>query len=118
MKQSCMKQILASVLVVGGLNSASALPNFDPFADASTNNGTSYAIGNGLAPNTSTNSDGSTNSWALVNTNVVQPTIVAGSLSYPGLPASTGNSVSNFPPLSGSGASARLGLNVSASPSL
>ena len=113
-----MKPILAALLLVAALNSASALPNFDPFADATANNGTSYAVGAGLAPNTCTNSDGSTNSWALVNTNVVQPMVVAGNLSYPDLPASTGNSVSNTPPSSGTGASARLGLNVSAGPSI
>src|SRR5438552_12578302 len=109
MKQSCLKQILASVLVVVGINSAYALPNFDPFADASANNGTSYTVGQPLAGNSSTNSDGTTNAWALVNSNVPnpQPTVVAGNLSYPGLPASTGNSVSNTPPASGTAGSAR-----------
>src|SRR5436309_2342051 len=118
MKKNSRKQILAAVLFVLALNSASALPNIDPFADASANGGTAYTVGLGLAPNISTNNDGSTNNWALVATNAVQPTIVTGNLTYPGLPASTGNSVSNFPPSSGSGASARLGLNVSAGPTI
>ena len=117
-----MKQTLVAVPFVAALNSASALPSFDPFADASANNGTSYTVGAALAPNTSTNSDGSTNTWALVNSNVVgtnpQPMIVAGNLSYSDLPASAGSSVSITPPLAGTGGSARLGLNVSAGPSI
>ena len=108
-----MKPLPAAVLLLLALHSALALPSFDPFADASANNGTAYTVGGPLAPNSSTNSNGSTNLWALVNSGTPnpQPTIVAGNLSYPGLPASTGNSVSNAPPASGSGGSARVGLN-------
>jgi hypothetical protein len=117
-----MKQTLAAVLFVAALNSTSALPSFDPFADATANGGTSYAVGAGLAPNTSANSDGSVNSWVLVNSNVIttnpQPMVVAGNLTYPDLPVSTGNSVSIAPPLAGTGASARFGLNLTASPSI
>jgi len=115
-----MKQILAALLFLAALNSASALPNFDPFADATANNGTSYAVGAGLAPNSSTNNNGTTNSWQLVgsvNPGNPQPVIVAGNLDYPDLPTSTGNSVSNAPSPPGTlGQTARLGLNVSATP--
>ena len=66
-----------------------------------------------LACNTSTNSDGSINSWAMVNSNNSppnpQPMVVAGNLSYPDLPASTGNSVSNTPPPSGTGGTRSFG---------
>jgi hypothetical protein len=118
-----MKKRLAAVLVVAALNAAPALPNFDPFADATgTPGGTSYAVGAPLAPNTSTNLGGGANIWVGVNTNVVstnpQPVIVSGNLSYPGLPSSTGNSVSNTPPASGTGGSARVGLNLTAAPTL
>lgn len=110
-----MKRNLLALLLFVAMNSALALPNFDPVADATPDGGTSYSIGSGLAPNTSTNSGGGLNTWGLVNSNVIstnpQPMIVAGNLSYPDLPvSSTGNSISNAPPLVGTGASARLDL--------
>ena len=73
-----------------------ALPNFDPFADATASGGTSYSAGStltnqfnpalftpwymrgGIAPGTT-------------------PLIASGSLAYAGLPASTGNSASFSP---------------------
>jgi hypothetical protein len=58
-----MKRILVAFLFVVALNSAPALLSFDPFADATANGGTSYAVDAPLAPNTCTNRDGTTNSW-------------------------------------------------------
>jgi hypothetical protein len=123
MNHTSMKLTLASVLSVAALNCAFAIPNFDPFANATGSpGGTSYTVGAPLAPNTSTNSGGGANTWALVNSNVIatnpQPLVVAGNLSYTGLPASTGNSVSNAPAPAGTGASARLGLSLATAPSL
>lgn len=115
-----MKNLLSGLLLFTTLNYASALPNFDPFADATANGGTSYAVDTGLAPNTS--NDGGTNTWRLVGSNNPgnpQPTIVAGNLSYLDLPASTGNSVSNAPsPGPTAGQTARLDLNLTAAPSI
>ncbi len=117
MRASCLKSILAACLSLAVLHSASALPSFDPFADATANGGTSYAVDLPLAGNTSTNSDGSINSWAKVNSNNSppnpEPMVVAGNLSYVDLPASAGNSISNAPPPSGTGGTARLDLNQS-----
>lgn len=62
-----MKTLLSGFLLLAALNYASALPNFDPFTDATANGGTSYAVDTGLAPNTS--NDGGTNIWQLVGSN-------------------------------------------------
>jgi hypothetical protein len=113
-----MKQTLAAVVFVAALNSASALPNFDPFADATANGGTSYAVGNGLAPNTNNAGSG----WNLVGSSFIstnpQPVIASGNLSYPDFPASTGNSVFVQPPALGQGATGRMPLNVGSAPSI
>jgi hypothetical protein len=117
-----MKRTLAALLFVSALNSAFALPSFDPFANATGSGGTAYTVGSPLAPNTSTNIEGGLNNWVLTGSTFTstnpQPVIVAGNLSYSGLPASTGNSVSNTPPASGSGGGARFGLNLAAPPSI
>jgi hypothetical protein len=111
-----MKRALVVPVLLLTFNFAVALPAFDPFDSAISTGGNFYAIGLGLAPNISTNSDGTVNNWALVNTNVVQPLITEGNLAYAGLPASTGNSVAGSPPASGTAASARLNLNVPTGP--
>src|SRR5258706_2410792 len=74
---------------------------FDPFADATANGGTSYSVGSFLFGQI--NSLGTT--WfALTNTPAPPatgfPLIIAGNLSYPGLPASSGNCV-QIPPTTG-----------------
>ena len=97
-------------------NSLLALPNFDPFADATANGGTSYAVDSPLAPQ----NDNAGNNWVLVgsvNPANPQPMIVAGNLSYADLPPSKGNSVS-FAPSPPSGQTARLGLNLTNTPSI
>jgi hypothetical protein len=86
---------------------ASALPSFEPFADATANGGTSYAVGSTL-----TNQFNPTlfSPWYSRGANFpgATPLMVADNLSYPGLPASTGNSVSFVPALA---TSACLDLN-------
>jgi hypothetical protein len=71
---------------------ASALPIFDPFADATANGGTDYAINSPLAGQTVAPG----NIWNGIGGNFpgAEPTIVAGNLTFPGLAPSAGNSVS------------------------
>jgi hypothetical protein len=113
-----MKKLLSASLLIISISGLTALPNYDPFADATAGGGTAYTVGNPL----SGNNQNVTNDWQLVNSNVVgtnpQPMIVTGNLVYPDLaPNSTGNSVSLSPPAAGSGGSARLNLRTTA-PSL
>jgi PEP-CTERM motif len=99
-----MKTSLA--LIAAGMFTASlyALPDYDPFADATGSGGTSYAVGANLVGQV--NAQGRT--WYQAGpANAIQPHIVAGNLSYTGLPASQGNSVS----FGLSGESARLNLS-------
>ena len=77
------------------LERAPAAVCFDPFADATAGGGTSYAVGGFLFQQV--NSLGTT--WyALTNTPAPPatgfPVVAAGNLSYPGLPAPTGNCIS------------------------
>jgi len=89
-----------------------ALPSFDPFADATASGGTSYSVGSDLTNQFNRALFGP---WYARGTNFpsggpwTQPVIVAGNLSYPNLPASTGNSVSFAPAAS---MSACLDLNL------
>ncbi len=75
---------------------ASAVPIFDPFADATASGGTSYAVDSTL---TNQFSPALFTPWFGRGGNApgTTPLIASGSLSYPGLPASTGNSASFFP---------------------
>lgn len=84
--------ILFSLYVIGG--SASALPSFDPFADATDNGGTSYGVGDNLIGQNNSTLFSPWYSRGSVSGSSVQPTIVAGSLTHPDMPPSTGNSVS------------------------
>src|SRR5262245_32454528 len=87
---------------------ALGLPSFDPFADASgTPGGTSYTVGSPLAQQTNALLGG----WGSLGSNFfgAEPMIVPGNLDYPGLPASTGNSVSFVP---AAAMSARLDLKT------
>ncbi len=72
--------------------SACALPDYDPFADATASGGTAYNVGDSLIGQT--NAQGLT--WFQAGPTGTQshPTISAGSLSISGLAPSTGNSVS------------------------
>src|SRR6266576_6229179 len=85
----------------------SALPSFDPFADATAKGGTSYTVGGTLTNqfNPALFAPWYSRGGSFGSTT---PLIVSGSLSYPGLPASTGNSASFVPALS---TSACLDLN-------
>ena len=91
------------------IDRASAAGCFEPFADATASGGTGYAPGSFLCDQ----ANASGNVWfALTNTPAPPatgfPTIVAGSLFYPGLPPSAGNSV--FIP-SDAGVMGRMTLN-------
>ena len=106
-----MKRILSALLFFAALNSSFAIPTYDPFADAAGGGGTAYTVGLGLAPN----NQFVTNDWQLVNSgsaNLQEPTIVATNLTYSGLPVSTGNAVSNSPPPTATGRSARLNMRA------
>lgn len=88
----------------------SLLPFHEPFTDESGEGGTAYTVGDGLAGQTNRFGEG----WALVGSNNsegAQPVIAAGNLSYPGLPASIGNSVSVVPSV---GMTARLAISATA----
>lgn len=82
-----------------------ALPDYDPFADATANNGTSYTVGANLIGQT--NAQGL--AWFATGTAAGTPVIAAGNLSIDGLMPASGNMVSYGPPPV-SGTSARLGL--------
>src|ERR1035437_1235814 len=99
-----MKTSLA--LIAAGMFTASvyALPDYDPFADATGSGGTAYIVGDPLIGQ----QDALGQIWVQAGpVNATQPKIVAGNLTYSGLPASQGNSVS----FGGTGESARLPLS-------
>src|SRR5438105_2741864 len=85
-----------------------AVPTFDPFADATANGGTTYAAGTALT-NNALNATSPWNTIGAVNgPTSVEPTVLAGSLTYAGLPPSTGNSAGFY---SAVAKGARLNLN-------
>jgi hypothetical protein len=87
-----MKNIL---IVLGLLVSLHvlAVPIFDPFADATTSGGSSYAVGSNLVGQTNSTLFSAWYSRGSITGSSVQPTNVAGSLAYAGLPSSAGNSI-------------------------
>ena len=90
-----MKPLLLAGTLPLLLLCASGQVCFDPFADAAADGGTSYTVGSSLCEQV--NSLGAT--WyAITNTPASVaagfPVIAAGSLSYPGLPPSTGKCIS------------------------
>src|SRR2546421_571785 len=95
------KYIFVSCLVLVVCRAPAVLPFYEPFADRTASGGTAYTVGTVLA----TNNDGAGNIWNSLGSNFpgLQPTNVAGNLSYTNLPPSTGNSVS-FGPASSMGA--------------
>jgi hypothetical protein len=103
-----MKKIVILLLSGCILQPASALPSFDPFADATLVGGSGYEVGGAL-----TNQFNPTlfSAWYSRGANFpgIQPTIVAGNLQYPGMTPSSGNSVSFGP---ASAMSACLNLNI------
>jgi hypothetical protein len=107
-----MKYLLPLSLCV--LNSALALPSYEPFADSTAAGGTSYSMGGNLVGQ---NNPTLFSAWYTRGTNAgtVQPVISAGNLSYPDLPVSTGNSVSFVP---ANAASACIDLNLTATHTL
>ncbi len=103
-----MKRLLLFIAFFALLHRASALPTYDPFADAtSVTGGTSYTVGSPLAGQT----NALLNGWGSLGSNFFQPEpfISAENLTYPGLPASLGGSVSFFP---ATNMSARLDLRT------
>lgn len=95
--------VLSAVCLAG--TSAFALPDYDPFANATGSGGTSYAIGSNLIGQT--NAAGQYWSQAGPGGTNTQPTIVAGDLSVPGLASAGGGAGVGF---GGSGTSARFNL--------
>src|SRR5207248_5460089 len=89
-----MKKLLIVFSLYLICDRSTAAPSFDPFADATAAGGTSYSIGAAL-----TNQFNPTlfSAWYSRGANSLgtsEPTIVAGNLTYPNMPPSTGNSVS------------------------
>src|ERR1700749_2737921 len=84
--------IIALGLIATSLQAQPSLghADFDPFADASTSGGTTYAVGATLIGQT--NAQGLAWVAAGPGTNLNQPTIASGNLTIAGLPAPTGNS--------------------------
>ena len=83
-----------------------ALPYTDSFANVTASGGTAYAVGQTLVGQTNAG-----NGWVSIGSNNLtnlEPTIVTGNLTYPGLPSS-GNSVAFY---GAAGKSARLNLNT------
>lgn len=90
-----MERLLLVLALSFGAHHTTASLSFDPFADATADGGTSYAVGGFLFKQS--NSFGTT--WyALTNTPAPPatgfPVVASDSLSYPGLPASAGNCIS------------------------
>src|SRR5438067_9948702 len=94
-----MKTLLAGLAAVLAPLSLFALPNYDPFANATGSGGTAYGIGTWLSQNDSAvvgigQKDATAGQWyhagAVANNS---PTIVSGNVTYPGLAGSSGNSV-------------------------
>ena len=101
--------LLLTALSVVGMP-ALALPDYEPFADATGSGGTSYAVGSFLAGQI--NAAGQ--SWWELGPNyglgmTPQPTIAAGDLIVPGLYSAGGGRSAAF---GGNGDSARLNLSV------
>lgn len=88
-----MKKLITSLSLILALGNASALPSFDPFADATANGGTSYDIDSNLIGQNNSTFFSAWYSRGAVTGSDVQPKIVEGNLTYPGLQPSTGNSV-------------------------
>lgn len=94
------------VSLLFGMGRSSALPVYEPFADMTAFGGTSYTVTSNLWAQTNY----PTGRWQGLGTSGfsgVMPVITTGNLTYPGLLASTGNSVSVQP---SSGGGARLNL--------
>jgi len=82
---------LFSLALVGSLPiSVFALPDYEPFTDATPTGGTSYTTGANLVGQ----NDGAGHSWFQAGSALPTFTVASGSLSYSGLAASLGNSVS------------------------
>ncbi len=104
-----------ALCVLFGFQRAQALPVYEPFADVTAFGGTSYTVTSNLWAQTNY----PTGRWQGLGTSGfsgVTPVIAAGNLTYPGLLASTGNSVS-FQPSSGGGARLNLTNNMGGNPS-
>ncbi len=103
-----MKTSLALIAAAMFTVSVYALPDYDPFADATGSGGTSYSIGANLVGQT----DATGHSWFGAGPTTgtpVTPTIVGGSIAIPGLSLGQGNSIRMVP---GAGPSARLSLGA------
>ena len=100
-------KLSAFLVVCCSATTAFALPDYEPFADATASAGTAYLVNDPLIGQ----KDAQGQSWAQAGPNQPspQPTISAGNLSVSGLADPQGNSVS----FGGNGTSARFGLGSS-----
>lgn len=105
-----MKRLIAVSSVCLAAISASALPDYDVFADATGSGGTAYTAGQNLIGQ----NNGAGRSWVDAQTGVStgHPLIASGSLSVSGLLPSSGNMVQ----LGGTGKAARFGFTSVGSP--
>ncbi|MDB6123611.1 MAG: hypothetical protein JWQ71_2604 [Pedosphaera sp.] len=100
-----MKKIVIPVFFSLVAISSYALPDYDPFSDATSGSGTSYTVGSNLIGQTNAAGVG----WTQAGPNsAVQPTIQAGDLTISGLASSGGNQSVKF---GGNGTSARFNLS-------
>ena len=92
-----MKTLVAAFAAIIAPVTLFALPNYDPFADATASGGTAYATGNWVSKNDAGTvgvgqKDATGAQWyhagAVANNS---PTIAAGNLQYPGLAGASGN---------------------------
>jgi hypothetical protein len=106
----CLALVLSTLAAI---QSANAVPSFEPFADATASGGTSYAIGSNLAGQYNSTLFGP---WYIRGTNFgsTQPTIAAGNLAYPAFPPSAGNCVLFGPDPVTNSMSACIDLNLTA----
>ncbi len=99
--------LLPSWLIVLSATSAFALPDYEPFSNATGSGGTAYTTGSNLAGQT----DAAGQTWFTAGAGSPQPTIAAGDLTISGLASSGGGQSAAF---GGNGNNARLNLSVGA----
>ena len=99
--------LLPPCLIVLSAAPVFALPDYEPFSNATGSGGTAYTVGSNLAGQT----DAGGQSWFTAGTGTVQPTIAAGDLTISGLASSGGGESAAF---GGNGNNARINLSVGA----
>jgi len=88
-----MKKLLPALFIAASVSPVLALPDYEPFADASGSGGTTYTVGGNLVGQT----DAQGQTWFQAGSALPAAVIASGNLSYSGLAPSVGNSVSLIP---------------------